>query len=122
MRRRRNRPRPCPVQPAFERESACHLAIARGEVDLPAGTRGQSVWCGRCHQWHVAPTPLSAQALRMPPATLRAMCLRKVRYQSEGAALVAALRRPVGLRIYFCPLCMGWHLTKQKRGTDERAA
>lgn len=122
MRRRKNRPRPCAITPAYERPERAAKASVDPDLDLPYGTRAQVVWCGRCHQWHVAPTPLSAQALRMPPATLRAMCLRKVRYQSEGAALVAALRRPVGLRIYFCPLCMGWHLTKQKRGTDERAA
>lgn len=40
-------------------------------------------------------------------------CLSKVRYRSESQAQAAANRRPIGLRIYQCPLCHGYHLTKR---------
>ena len=43
------------------------------------------------------------------------MCGSKDRYGSEGAALAAVVRRGTStpLRVYGCPLCEGWHLTKQ---------
>jgi hypothetical protein len=47
-------------------------------------------------------------------------CSEKDRHASEEAAYAAASRRvgnrhdkPAALRAYFCPVCNGWHLTKQ---------
>jgi len=43
-------------------------------------------------------------------------CERKRRYRSEHEASVAAscvrMRRGTNLRVYSCPYCGGWHLTK----------
>lgn len=45
-------------------------------------------------------------------------CKRKVRYGTERKALRVADRRfrkvGVELRVYSCPLCQGFHLTKKK--------
>jgi hypothetical protein len=55
------------------------------------------------------------------------MCHGKNRYPAEIAALIAAQRyaelRKVRLRVYACPVCDGWHITKQfgselKKGTS----
>lgn len=47
-------------------------------------------------------------------------CPGKRRHTSERSAIAAAIRLSRGnrpLRVYRCPLCKGWHLTKQeKRG------
>lgn len=112
MRRRKRRPRPCLVQPVWDRESDCSRAIIDQQVDLPFGTRGQATQCRRCLRWHVEVIALTDVGRRAELSRLHAMCLRKVRYPTEGSALVAALRRPVWLRPYECPYCAGWHLTK----------
>jgi hypothetical protein len=49
-----------------------------------------------------------------------AMCLSKARYDKRGAKTVLNAfsnqrgrhGRPRDLRVYSCPLCAGWHLTK----------
>lgn len=47
----------------------------------------------------------------------RAMCLKKVRYRSTSEAMKVAVRRSresgIGLRVYGCRLCGGFHLTKR---------
>lgn len=47
------------------------------------------------------------------------MCHGKNRYPAEIAALIAAQRyaelRKVALRVYECPVCGGWHITKHVR-------
>jgi len=40
------------------------------------------------------------------------MCERKQRYRSESEATKVGRRRGVRLRVYCCPLCDGYHLTK----------
>lgn len=119
MRRRKNRPRPCAVTPAYERAAQAAKASVDPDLDLPHGTRAQVVRCERCHQWHLAAVPLTAAGLAADAATLDRMCRRKVRYATEGAALVVAIQRDVGLRPYRCPLCAGWHLTKKRKGVDD---
>lgn len=46
----------------------------------------------------------------------------KTRYTHEKAAIRAAMgasrRSGLGLRVYRCPDCRGWHLTKKKSWVD----
>ena len=47
-------------------------------------------------------------------------CKKKIRYRSEAAARGAVKHRrrfqpDIELRVYDCPICQGWHLTKQPR-------
>lgn len=47
-------------------------------------------------------------------------CPGKRRHTSQRAAIAAAIRlsrNNVPLRVYRCPFCHGWHLTKQQRRT-----
>lgn len=55
---------------------------------------------------------------------MNAMCLIKTRYASKKDAQTACNarlngrkgyrhNRPTDLRLYPCPICHGWHLTKQ---------
>lgn len=39
-------------------------------------------------------------------------CATKTRYRTADRALVVASERPVPLRVYQCPCCHGFHLTK----------
>ena len=48
-------------------------------------------------------------------------CQRKIRHHSEAKALRAASRvagkaRVRHLRVYRCPHCQGWHLTRKVQG------
>lgn len=102
----------CTKTPAYRSAGACEAAIATRALCLPAGTRGQSEPC-RCGKWHIVAVPLTDVGRLTRPQDLEAVCLRKTRYATEGAAVLSALRRPVALRVYPCPYCAGYHLTKQ---------
>lgn len=49
-------------------------------------------------------------------AAARGSCLKKSRYSTEGLAERVAAKakkaRGVELRVYYCPTCYGYHLTK----------
>jgi hypothetical protein len=40
---------------------------------------------------------------------------RYTRHGAEQAKVRVGIRRGKDMRIYECPLCRGWHLTKKKR-------
>lgn len=105
------RRKPCRRLPAYRSAGAVEAAIATRQVALPAGTRGQSEHC-RCGKWHITAVPLTARGLAAPIDLLNRMCLQKTRYATDGAAVLSALRRPGPLRAYECPLCAGFHLTR----------
>lgn len=44
---------------------------------------------------------------------LHSSCLKKARYRSENKAKTVAKRLSIPLRVYACPHCFGWHLTKR---------
>jgi hypothetical protein len=53
-------------------------------------------------------------------AWIQRSCGSKTRHGSEAAALssaahIASKKRIRGLHAYRCPICKGWHLTKQER-------
>lgn len=49
---------------------------------------------------------------------LRGECLRKKRYRTEGRAKKvkkwSEAEHGVKLRVYYCPHCFGYHLTKEE--------
>ena len=53
------------------------------------------------------------------------MC-EKQRYESQKQAIRAVLsysrKRGVALRVYRCPLCKAWHLTRRKSWASKRPA
>jgi hypothetical protein len=68
---------------------------------------GRSGVCTECKP----PTP------PVPDPVRKAMCTSKNRYPDQGTALRFALRatrRQKQMRVYQCPLCHGWHLTKKE--------
>jgi hypothetical protein len=54
------------------------------------------------------------------------MCYKKSRYPTEQRARLYADKaeadRGVKLRVYSCPICMGWHMTKQMLNHDPNTA
>ena len=48
--------------------------------------------------------------------TRLSICLKKMRYESEGEAAVVALRAGLPLRGYRCDRCRGFHLTSRTKG------
>ena len=50
--------------------------------------------------------------------TMHKMCLRKARFYSEKQALKVAKAKEVQYncknKVYYCPLCTGWHITTIK--------
>jgi len=53
----------------------------------------------------------------IPIKTQERMCHGKQRYPAEITALIEAQKcaaaRKIALRVYQCPVCKGWHMTKQ---------
>lgn len=47
-----------------------------------------------------------------PHPTPYSLCGRKYRYPNEAAAKAIRKRKSARLRVYACPRCGGWHLTK----------
>ena len=100
-----------PLKFYFTEEQA--LDGARRAVDF--GDRLTPYDCRNCGYWHLSPME------RQTPSTTSYSCTGrdgrpKEAYRSEGdaerRAKIIGREQGIGLRVYLCFSCKGWHLTK----------
>lgn len=64
------------------------------------------------------------KAKKQPGKAVYHQCLKKHRYRSEHDARLAAnnaeTKRGTRLRVYQCPLCGGWHITRKYAAEENR--
>ena len=92
----------------------CRELLPREQFpDKPSNATGKRGVCLNCEP-PPAPKPKKPS---VPKGVRWAMCERKIRYRKRTSALSAALRsarHTQQIRVYRCPLCNGWHLTRKE--------